>query len=269
MRTYKLSAQKSQQGATLILVLFVLLLVTVVGVVAIRVALTSLNIATNSQVSHLNFQSADTPIDWIRRANPAELTSFTNIIGAALNEHQTNPGGEYIFCFKPTSTTVKFAQTQDASLLKAGSDDVANVEDGGTRGFCDLTSDFGSSRQAVITQVAVSVPTDSDTGAPGSYLPRGTNLTVGSSLPTSMTSVQRIRMTTTSMLPAYSSTLLSTIQTDCLSTTNAKISDNMDPTLSNKQTLADCLASKGVPVSSQVQEFNYASSLNQVRAPGV
>lgn len=259
---------KNQQGATLIVVLMILLMVTIVGVLAIRVALTSLNISTNSQISQLNFQASDTPTNWMMQKDAATLASFSNIIGAALNESETNPGAEYIFCFKPTSTTVQFGQAKDATLIKAGSGNTATVETGGISGFCDLTADFGSSRQAVITQVAVTVPTNADTGTPGSYLPRGTNLTIGSSLPSTMTSIKRVRMTATSMLPAYSSTPISTIQTACLSSANAKISDNSDPSLSTRQTLADCLALKSVPVNTQVQEFNYASSLTQVTPPG-
>lgn len=262
------SLLKNQQGATLIVVLMILVIVTIVGVLAIRVALTSLNISTNSQIAQLNFQSADTPINWMMQKDPVALASFSNIIGAALTESETNPGAEYIFCFKPTSSSTQFAQTRDATLIKAGTADVAIVEEGGVRGFCNLTSDFGSSRQAVITQVAVTVPTNADTGTPGSYLPRGTNLTIGSNLPATMTSVQRIRMTITSMLPNYSSSNISTIQTDCLSTANAKISDNNDPSLVATQTLAACLALKNVPVNTQVQEFSYASSLTQVTAPG-
>ena len=45
--------QRQQRGATLIVVLIMLLVITIVGVLAIRVAMTSLNIATNSQIGQL------------------------------------------------------------------------------------------------------------------------------------------------------------------------------------------------------------------------
>lgn len=41
---------------------------------------------------------------------------------------------------------------------------------------------------------------------------------------------------------------MQTLQADCLSTNSAKISDNFDSSLSNKQTLADCLANHNVPL---------------------
>lgn len=64
-------------------------------------------------------------------------------------------------------------------------------------GFCNLTTDYGSNRQAVVTQVAVSVPTDAANDIPGSNLPRGTNTSEGTQLPKSMLSTQRIRVITT------------------------------------------------------------------------
>lgn len=57
--------QRQQCGATLIVVLMMLLVITIVGVFAIRVAMTSLNIATNSQIGQLLLQTGDTPTNLI------------------------------------------------------------------------------------------------------------------------------------------------------------------------------------------------------------
>ncbi len=260
--------RSKQNGATLIVVLLILLVVISVGVLAIRVAIVSLKVATNSQVGQLNFQSSDTPLELIAQMNPTTLTNITNVIGAALKANESNPGAEYNFCYKPTSTSVNFAQTRGASLLRAGSTDNAQVEDGGVAGFCDLTKDYGSNRQAVVTQVAVSIPTDALNDIPGSNLPRGTNTSEGTQLPKSMLSAQRIRVITTAFLPTYASTSIETLQTDCLSTSSARISDNFDTELTAKQTLAQCLANHSVPYSTQVQEFNYTNKLTQITAPG-
>ncbi len=259
---------RRQQGATLIVVLVILLIITVVGVLAIRVAIVSLAVATNSQVDQLNFQSSDTPLVLLARTDASTLTNFGNVIGASLRESESNPGAEYIFCYKPTSTTVKFAQTVDAALIKAGDADIASKESGIADGFCQVDSDFGSNRAAVVTQVAVSVPTDASTDAPGSNLPRGINLSEGAQLPKSMTSTQRVRVITTAMLPGYSPTSTSTIQEKCLSVANAKISDNLSEALKSKESLADCLKTNKVPYSVQVQEFNYLNKLTEVTAPG-
>lgn len=260
---------KNQRGATLIVVMIILLLIIVVGVLAIRIAIVSLGVATNSQVNQLNFQSSDTPLAWFNNFDPTSVTNIGNVIGAALKENESNPGGEYIFCLKPTSTTVSFAQTIDSSLIKRGSGNNANVEAGGVVGFCDLASDFGSNRSAIVTQVAVSVPTDVLNSAPGANLPRGINVSEGTQLPRSMTSAQRIRVTTTAMLPAYASNV-SSIQSDCLSSSAAKISDDPTSTLGtgSEYTLAKCLTDKGIPFTTQVQEFKYVNQLTEVTAPG-
>lgn len=271
VRKFTQRTGKYQQGATLIVVMVMLLLVTVVGVLAMRVAMTSLNISTNSQIGQLLVQSADTPINEIMKVaqnDAANFVSFGSVVGAALKESEVNPGAEYIFCYKPTSNTVKFGQFIDATLLKPGAADIATVVDGGVRGFCDLSADFGSMRQAAITQVAITIPVDANDAIVGSNLSRGTNLSEGTPFPKSLTAKQRVRMVTTSMLPAYATTSLATIQSECLSTASARISDNLDPANQTKQTLADCLRERGVPVNAQVQEFNYANILTQDQAPG-
>ncbi|UUM28488.1 pilus assembly protein [Acinetobacter colistiniresistens] len=259
---------KHQRGATLIVVMIILLIIIVVGILAVRVAIVSLGVATNSQVGQLNFQSSDAPLAWFNNFDPTTVTSVGNVIGAALKENESNPGGEYIFCYKPTTNS--FAQTINSSLMrKADSGNIATVEAGGVAGFCNLTSDFGSNRPAVVTQVAVSIPTEALNNKPGANLPRGINVSEGTQLPKSMTSAQRIRVTTTAMLPAYTSDI-SSVQRDCLSSSNAKISDDLNATLGtgSEYTLAKCLTDKGVPFTTQVQEFNYVNQLTEVTAPG-
>ena len=114
------------------------------------------------------------------------------MIGAALKEHESNPGAEYNFCYKPVSTATNFAQTRGASLLRAGSANNAVVEDGGVAGFCDLTTDYGSNRRS--GHPSCKCPTDAASDIPGSNLPRGTNTSEGTQLPKSMLSTQRIRV---------------------------------------------------------------------------
>lgn len=48
-----------QRGATLIVVLFLLLAIIVLGTLAVRQSLVSLNIATNSQAQQLLLQNSD------------------------------------------------------------------------------------------------------------------------------------------------------------------------------------------------------------------
>lgn len=262
----KIINSHNQRGATLIVVLFILLIVTVVGIMAIRVAMVSLGIATNSQIAHLNFQSSDTPLELFNEVNPVTLTSLSNVVGAALQGNTAALGSEYIFCYRPLSTTGGFGQTQASTVLTTSS---GNVSADSVTGFCNLSSDFGSARKGMVTQLAVTIPVDSqDNLAAGSSLPRGINLSEGTQLPKSMTSTQRIRVTSTAMLPTYGTSSVRTIQSTCLSQGNAKISDNLSPDNASLSTISDCLKQFNVPSNTQVQEFNYTNQLTQVTAPG-
>ena len=102
----KKTFQRQQRGATLIVVLIMLLVITLVGVLAIRVAMTSLNIATNSQISQLLLQTGDTPTNLLlNRTSYKNLTSVMSVVGKAIDD-QKDPlkhGREYIFCYRPTS----------------------------------------------------------------------------------------------------------------------------------------------------------------------
>lgn len=144
-----------QQGATLIVVLFVLLLITIVGIMAIRTAITSLNIATNSQIGQLLVQTGDTPANQFLNVGSYEtLMAADLVIGAARLD---TPGKEYIFCYKPTSNQ-QIAATMDATVLippdaNAAWDTKATIDSTQTsrNGFCNLEQDFGSAREAVVT----------------------------------------------------------------------------------------------------------------------
>lgn len=276
MSMTKLVKQRSQQGATLIMVLFVLLLITIVGVLAIRVALTSLNIATNSQIGQLLLQTGDTPNNQIlNTTNLANILDFSGAVGAAIKEHETDPGKEYIFCYKPTSNKKLGALVDTTVLVPPASNAVRDTKatidstQSNRSGFCNLEQDFGSSREAVVTQVAITIPTDADEdAAPGAYLVRDTDLSLGSNASTK-TSQQRIRVTTTAILPAYATATktLSEIQADCIgsATTVGYINDNTDKATTGKKTMADCLAGYGIPVNSQTQEINLVELRTQTK----
>lgn len=252
------------------MVLLVLLLITVVGSLALRTALTSLSISTNSQAGQLLTQSSDTPLNFfLNKSDPGLMVSVGNVIGATLADTDKN---EYVFCYKPLQT-YGFGLTSKATVLSANADNTgkATIVSGSNRGFCDLTADFGSGRQAVVTQVAVTVPNEVASDVkPGAYLSRGTNLASSTSLPTNVLSQQRVRVTTTSMIPGQATQSLSTIQANCLSTSNVYISDDGDTsrwTGTSYKTLGDCLASEGMPVDVQVQEYYLRTFLTQTLAP--
>ncbi|CAD9195841.1 hypothetical protein F7P73_03655 [Acinetobacter bohemicus] len=267
--------QRQQRGATLIVVLMMLLVITIVGVFAIRVAMTSLNIATNSQIGQLLLQTGDTPTNLIlNRSNYKNLTSITSVVGKAISD-QKDPlkhGREYVFCYRPTSALqvnsildMTVLIPPDATATKA----TVDTTESNRSGFCDLESDFGSSREAVVTQVAVKYISESDPdAAPGADLDRGTDASKDSNVQQGKVD-GRVRITATAILPHYSRSNLADVQEDCIGngSTAGYINDNTDTGLRTKKTMADCLTEYGIPVNTQIQEIDLKTRFVQVTAP--
>jgi hypothetical protein len=256
-----ISVVRSEEGSALIGVLLLLLMITVLGVIAMKQGLTSLSISTNAQVQALLIQTSDSVLNTIATTDVAKITSISGVIGAALANKA--PNQEYVFCYRPT-TTDNFGLSLNANIIQGktttavdGTSNVTTVDSGGN-GFCDLDTDYGSGRKATVTQVAVTVPTDASTPLLSGLSHNGTDVSLGSSLPQGFTTQQRVRVTATSMLPAFSASTTSSIKSDCL---EGRISDNTDPSFAGIESVTDCLARKGVPANTQVQEFSLRTTL--------
>ncbi len=255
-----------QDGATLVAVLLILLLITVIGVMAMRQGLTTLNISTHAQVRSILLQSSDTVLNKFSTIDLEASGAMTlaSVIGSALDTN--NLGREFVFCYRPTTTQgfglMLNANTIHANPAAGASGDASVVDDSGGGGFCDLSADFGSGRQATVTQVAVTQPTEASTEPPGSHLTRDTSVSEGTATKGFATQ-QRIRVTSTAMLPSMATGDLAVVQRDCI---NGRISDNSDPLIASKETITDCLARNGVPANTQVQEYNLSTGLAQTAA---
>lgn len=119
-------------------------------------------------------------------------------------------GREYVFCYRPASA-LQVNSILDMTVLippaaTAGDNTKATVDttESNRSGFCDLESDFGSSREAVVTQVAVKYISESDPdAAPGADLDRGTDASKDSNVQQGKID-GRVRITATAILPHYS-----------------------------------------------------------------
>jgi len=93
-----------QKGATLIVVLILLVIITIVGTLAIRQSITSLAIATNSQAQTLLMQTADSIFFTIERdnavlANLQKNISALGLFGVVKPDSYINK--ELVFCYRP------------------------------------------------------------------------------------------------------------------------------------------------------------------------
>ena len=270
--------KRQQRGATLIVVLIMLLIITIVGVMAIRIAMTSLNIATNSQIGQLLMQTGDVPTNLLlNRTTYRDLTSVSSVIGKVISD-QNDPlkrGNEYVFCYRPTAALNVSSVLDMTVLIPPLATDPDNTKaavdssETNRSGFCDLESDFGSSREAVVTQVAIKFINETEVGAArGKYLDRGTDASADAKSQQGKVD-GRVRITATSILPNYSSADLATVQQECIGNGSGVgyINDNTDTGLRTKKTMADCLSDYGIPVNTQIQEIDLKTRFIQITAP--
>ncbi|WP_180180615.1 hypothetical protein [Acinetobacter sp. YH01021] len=251
-----------QQGATIIVVMLVLLMITVVGVLSIQTAMTTSNIAANAQVGQLSSQTADTPINQIFIEDVIKQTNLSSIIGKALKDNETELGREYVFCYRPQSS-VRFGSVMSMAVQRLQTDGTAELLEGSTDNYCDLSEDFGSARQGVVTQIAIKIPVDiSKELPPLALLARATNVSGGQTIPEGIAEQKRVRVTTTAVMPSFAKDL--TVAQACMKT---YLNDDTDADIKGKMTVAQCLANLGVPVNSQMQEFNLQTFLKMVKEP--
>ena len=229
---------KHQKGATLIIVLIMLLLLSIIGTWAIKGSITSLRVATSTQADALLKQSSDAVFFKMENDTSNDLTLANMQVGDGILAYlmrEENKGKELVFCVRG-NTQDNWAGARQGSIVYWQGTSINNSELG-PNGFCRTTraTDYTSGRQAVMTRVAIRV---SSTNKDFSHMVDGDDDEKGKDIST-------VIVNATSLLPN-----MSTADDDDI---NACISDHATflDTASNNETVIDCLASLGVPYSSQ------------------
>lgn len=239
---------KKQKGSTLIVVLLLLLVVTIIGTMAIRQSLTSLNIATNSQAQQLLMQSSDAVLYRIGGSGFAQTSGNpTSLLGYALQKQ----GSEVVFCFRSQVNANSTFSVGNTSLLQ-WNDSNSDISVDGVSGFCDLSAsnDYASKRKAQLTQVAIAVnPVMNTTNKPLQFVTLGSDLDSLGKLDTEQ--AKKIRVYVTSILPnLVPSGVTATQVSNCLKRPNET------PLSGTATTVSNCLQSLGVPYNTQIQDFS-------------
>ena len=254
----------NQQGATLIVVLILLLVITVLGTLAIRSSLTSLNIATNSQAQQLLIQNSDAGIFNVE--NPALVernTAYDGLFG--LVKADANKGKELVFCYKGTAT--EFYDFSRASFMQWVSGTAPDNSELGLDGYCKLESSnnfFTSGRKAVMTQISIKVNTNSNSALVGidrafEHMQRGTD-TESAKLDKS----EKILVMATSIVPTMSSASDTDINA-CFSghMNQVVVPSGVTPATGMDKSVSQCLQDLGVPVNTQVAEYNLTQAFDR------
>lgn len=222
------NARTQQEGVTLITVMIILIVVTLLGLSAMRMSLSSLAMATNSQVTNLLFQSAD--VGLVQFANEVNKTpGKADTTGGILLEAIATPGKEFSYCVTPKTGVPKVF----------------------TAGVCDVTlasnNQYLSARNAVATQVSVKIVNND-----------GIVLGSDTSLAAALVPI-KMSIYSTAVLPSFGSADKATIKT-CLQKPN---DDNADkPAVGavaavDTESITDCLSDNGAVFNTQVEDATY------------
>lgn len=249
-----------QQGATLIVVLIMLVIITIIGVVGVKHSMTSLNIATNSQINELLRQSSDSAMLALEEVSDLEqLSTASGILGFISQPENANK--ELVFCFKK-SQGLAFDISQ-ASMVEFTGSAVRNSTLG-QRGFCDPRSAnfYTSQRNAVLTQIAVKRSTA------GVLEPAFSNYVTGTDFVSAKTqNNERFTIYATSVLPSIGGATKAQVYA-CLSQHMNSNVQSLNLNLSSDAaiTVSKCLENLGVPYITQVADYSYMVGFNQLSA---
>lgn len=250
-----------QEGATLIVVLILLVIITMIGTLAIRSSLTTLNIATNSQAQQLLVQNSDSAIFNVEDPDLIERnTAYDGLFG--LVKSDANKGKELVFCYK--GTTTEFYDFSRASFMQWVSGTAPNNSELGIDGYCKMDSSnnfFTSGRKAVMTQVSIKVNTDASSNLDRAFehMQRGTDAESAK-----IDKSEKILVTATSIVPSMS-TANDTDINNCFSThmNQVVIPSSVTPATGMNKSVSQCLQDLGVPVNTQIAEYNLTQAFDR------
>ncbi|MFD1438133.1 pilus assembly protein PilX [Acinetobacter sp. ANC 4282] len=157
---------KQQQGATLITVLIILVLVTLLGTIAVKSGILGLKIATNSQVNALLMGNSDSALFNVE--NPEQVARQLALDGMfAYFNSSANANDELVFCYRASENS--FFKLSKASAITAD----GSTTKMGVDGFCKANQ-FAMGRSAVLSQVYLTK--NVTTSTPFGGAPKGTSL---------------------------------------------------------------------------------------------
>ncbi|ENV32245.1 hypothetical protein [Acinetobacter gerneri] len=246
---------KNNQGHTLLMVMLVLLMVTIIGTLAIRQSLVSLNVATNGQAQQLLLQNSDSAhfkFEEKVRKDP-QLLDVTGMLGLITGKYR---GDEMLFCYKGTqkeffdllhfgtfSLKGEDQQFADSSTTPSFSSSLSTQAQ---QGVCQLDreNDFTSGRKVVMTQISVISPEETivNNDMPFAGQTRGTDSASSKLMPDS-----KIIINAVSLMPTLSRASTSQIN-QCLNNSSVYLENS-------QKSLTTCLTNLNVPFATYTTEY--------------
>lgn len=146
-----------QQGAVLVIVLLIMVLMATASLIAIRNTQTSLDLTTTYQINQLLFQASDVPLLQIQKllSDPQQLKLLTadkGPIGYLTQNNDNDVSAEYTFCYQSSRKTSFDKLLQGAKVVN-GEGRVINP-----KGYCNIANSqqnhFTSERKIIVTQLS-------------------------------------------------------------------------------------------------------------------
>lgn len=246
---------RQQRGATLITVMIIMILVTVLGLTAMRMGLSSLSLASNSQAGNILFQASDVGLNEFTRAvnataGVADMVAVdadgNEVKGFLAEAVAATPSGcrrsealpEFNYCFTPKLGT----------RLTTGTCDVSN------------SNHYMTGRDTVAVQVTVKPVCNTD-------------IVLGSDASTiEAIKPYKFLVYSTSVLPAFGSASKATIN-DCLQRKNddgdsfvlrpgdATSLNELKSLQAATTTVTDCLTNEGAVFTTTLNQYTYGFNL--------
>ncbi len=245
--------KQAQRGATLIVVLILLVVITVIGTLAIRQSMVTLNIATNSQAMQLMLQNADASFFNVEKPNNI-AQAFSGIGMFGYMDGATKKDKELVFCYRGADQK-KFFDLSNASIVEWNAPATKPQNNSlGTDGFCKLSDSnanfFTSGRKAVMTQVAVKFATESSSDPFYGQVLGTDGKTV------QLERIKPVKVFAISIMPALTSAKKEDID-KCLSEhmNDVTIPSGVTPATGANKSVTQCLSDLNVPFESTVTEY--------------
>lgn len=182
---------KKQNGATLIVVLIILVLVMILGSLAVKSGILGLRISTNSQVRSLLLENSNSALFNVE--DPKQIARQLAMDGMfSYFNSADNIDDELVFCYRSSSMNTFYSMDKASVIEKDG-----KTTKMGITGFCEA-GEFSSGRSAVQAQIYMKKNIE-ENPTPFSTVPKGTSLGQ-SEVPIV---AQNIGVTVISILPSY------------------------------------------------------------------
>ena len=262
---------KNQHGATLIVVLLLLVAITVIGALAIRSSTTQLRVATASQAQQLMLQNSDAAL--FQLESPSELSRQMALNGMfGFIKAEDDSGKELVFCYKAGDTN--FFDFTKASLISWDGNTVTNT--GLSQlGFCKIDSGyFSTHRKTVMTQVAIKAA-DMSEAAAFQHMQTGTDVETAKADP-----AQLYTVVATTIFPDVGKSVGNTNIANCFKNhfnaipetkaeslqgeiTDDSTDDEKEAIRLAKLTVSQCLIDLGVPTHTQVARYSLMQNIGK------